>query len=168
VKATALLASLAVAAACAVQAAEPAPVRLVSFELTDQFGTVHRQVFPRDKPLLLLVGDRKGSEEVDAWIAPLKQQCAGRADLAGIADIAGAPRFLRSRITEALRQKRPKPLMLDFEGTVTAGLHCTARTANLFVIDTNGVVRARLSGAADESHLQAARAALATVLPAAD
>lgn len=135
--------------------------RLGSFELADQFGTVHRVAFPREKPLLLLVGDRRGSEEVDAWIDPLKARWGSGAEIAGIADVSGAPRFLRSRIQEGIRKQRPRPLMLDFEGRVTDPLHCMPKTANLLVVDARGRTLLHLTGKPDEAKLERIGTALA-------
>lgn len=134
--------------------------RINSFELTDQFGNTNRVEFPRSRPLLLLIGDRRGSEEVDAWIDPLKQRWGDLADLAGIADVSAAPRFIRGRILEGIRRQRPRPLMLDFEGKVTAPLQCTAKTANLLVVARDGRLLARLTGKPDATKLAAVGAAL--------
>ena len=138
------------------------PTRLSPFELTDQFGTTNRVEFPRSRPLLLLIGDRRGSEEVDAWIEPLKQRWSNLADLAGIADVSAAPRFVRGRIVEGIRRQRPRPLMLDFEGQVTAPLHCTAKTANLLVVARDGRLLVRFTGKPDDTKLAAVGAALAS------
>ncbi len=125
---------------------EASVVRIESFQLTDQFGTAHHVDFPRSRPLLLLVGDRKGSDEIDPWIEPLKKRWSGVSDILGIADVDGIPRFFRSRVTEAIRKSRTKPLLLDFEGRVTRHLPCEKRTANLFAIDREGRVMAHVSG----------------------
>lgn len=135
-------------------------IRIPSFRLPDQFGTEHAFEFPRTKPVLLLIGDRKGSEEVDAWITPLKERWGTVADIAGIADVSAAPRFLRSRITEGIRRQRSRPLMLDFEGKVTDPLRCTAKTANLLVLDPRGRVTARVTGTPDPVRLARVHAAL--------
>lgn len=148
-------------------AAAPAPrppARLSTFTLADQFGTEHHHAFPRARPLLLLVGDRQGSEQVDDWIPVLKKHWGGRADIAGIADVRGAPRFLRERITDAIRRKRPKPVMLDFEGKVVAVLDLVARRANVFVIGLDGTVVAKIAGEVDDARVVGIRDALEPLL----
>ncbi len=125
----------------------PRPHTLASFELPDQFGTRHTFSFPRERPLLLLVGDRRGSEDIDAWVAPLKARWSHVADIHGIADVQAVPRFLKQRVTEAIRKNRPKPLLLDFEGTVTRQLPFERKAANVFVIDPAGRVLAHVHGA---------------------
>jgi len=114
--------------------------------LPDQYGTNHAFAFPRKRPLILLVGDRRGSEEIDPWIEPLKSRWMPIADIAGIADVQGAPRFLRGRITDAIRKTRTKPLLLDFEGKVTETLALKKKTANVFVVSPEGTVLAHVAG----------------------
>ena len=123
-----------------------APIRLESFELTDQFGHRHAVRFPTLRPMLLVIGDRRGSEEIDPWIAPLKQRWGSSADLLGIADVRAVPRFLKSRITEAIRRARPQPLLLDFEGVVTEKLPCKSKAANVFAVGTDGRILAHVHG----------------------
>lgn len=120
--------------------------QIASFQLPDQFGTNHTVRFPRTRPLLLLVGDRRGSEEIDAWIEPLKQRWKDVADIHGIADVQAVPRFLRGRVTEAIRRSRPKPLLLDFEGRVTGGLPCEKKAANVFAVGRDGRLLGHVSG----------------------
>lgn len=127
-------------------AQNPEPVRLESFTLADQFGTHHAVTFPRERPLLLVVGDRRGSEEIDAWIPPLKERWKDLTDMHGIADVQAVPRFLRGRITEAIRKSRPKPLLLDFEGRVTSALPCEKKAANIFAISKEGRILAHVFG----------------------
>lgn len=128
-------------------AARPAAVqRLASFHLPDQFGTNHAYTFPRTRPLLLLVGDRRGSEEIDPWIEPLKKRWKQKADIVGLADVQGAPRFLRGRITEGIRKSRSKSLLLDFDGKVTDTLPLKKKTANIFLIAPDGALLAHVAG----------------------
>ena len=142
----------------------PTP-RLTSFQLPDQYGTNHSFSFPRNRPLILLVGDRRGSEEIDPWIEPLKKRWTQTADIAGLADVQGAPRFLRGRITDAIRKSRTKPLLLDFEGKVTETLALKKKTANIFVVSPDGAVLAHVAGPypsqpESDSRLKALEAAL--------
>ena len=154
-----LTTAAALALTCTGRAASRAATgSLKSFELPDQFGKNHRFDFPRTRPLLLLVGDRKGSEEVDDWIAPLKEHWGKVADIAGIADVHGVPSFLRERIRNGIRERRPRELMLDFDGVVVESLAVTSKTANLFLLDPEGRIAVRVEGKPDEKKLAALRA----------
>jgi hypothetical protein len=140
-------------------------VELSSFELADQFGGTHRYDFPRQRPLILLVGDRKGSEEIDGWIGPLKKHFAATADITGIADMRGIPRFLRERITAAIKKSRPAPVMLDFDGLVTDRLPCVRKVANVFVIGPRGNLVDTVSGVADDARIATLQKAVHSATP---
>lgn len=140
---------------------------LESFALADQFGKTHEVHFPRTRPLLLLVGDRKGSEQIDAWVPVLKEHLGTRADILGLADVGGVPKFFRDRLTRAIQQKHQAPVLLDFERTVTHQLPCTKDTANLFVVDATGNLRASASGTATTNNLAKVIAAVNALAPTA-
>lgn len=142
-------------------------VQLTSFELADQFGDSHRYEFPRQKPLVLLIGDRKGSEEIDGWIPPLKEHFGAKADIAGIADVRSVPRFLRDRITAAIKKSRPIPVMLDYEGTVTDHLPCERKVANVFVLGPRGELIQAVAGAVNQARLETLRTAIQAATPSA-
>ena len=131
--------------------------RLQAFELTDQFGTSHRVDFPRSRPLLLLVSDRRGSAEVDDWIAPLKKHWGHVADITGVADVGGIPSLFRERIRNAIRENRKSPVMLDFEGRVTRQLECADKTANVFLVDPQGRLALAVKGRPDAAKLSRLR-----------
>lgn len=127
---------------------------LASFRLKDQFGKEHRIEFPRARPLLLVVGDRQGSEDVGGWVPPLKERWAHGADIVGVADVSAVPGFLRGRVTEGIRRQMPAyPLLLDFGGGVTEGLGCVRRAANVFLVTTNGTVSVSAHGPVDDAKL---------------
>lgn len=145
---------------------DKSPPQIPTFQLPDQFGAIHPYCFPRKRPLLLLVGDRKGSEQVEAWIAPLKERWAGVSDIAGVADVSAVPRFLWGRIPNAIRRARPAPVMLDFEGDVTGTLRCTPRAADVPVVAPEGWVVTHVSGSPKPGHLDRIATALSPWLPA--
>ncbi len=144
----------------------PPPAALHSFRLPDQFGTNHHHTFPRSRPLLLVVGDRKGVEEVDAWLGPLKQYWGRTTDIAGVADVRAVPRFLRDRVVTGIRKARTHPVMLDFDGTVLASMPCARRTANVFVVRPDGVLATNVTGLPSEAALASLAEALHPLLAA--
>ena len=137
------------------------PVELPTFEMKDQFGKEHRIEFPRPRPVLLLVGDRHGAEEVDRWIPVLKRHWGERADIVGIAVVRGIPRLFHSRVAESVRRSRTQPVLLDFEGTVTTPLEYVRRRPNVYVIAPGGRMEAHVVGVPDEATLGPIRKALA-------
>jgi hypothetical protein len=130
--------------------------RVADFALPDQFGVTNQVRFPRGRPVLLILGDRRGSEQVAGWVLPLKQRWGHGADILGVADVSAAPGFLRARVTESIRrQLTDYPLLLDFAGVVADALHGEKRVANVFLVATNGVVAAATNGAVDDAKLAA-------------
>jgi Glycosyl transferase family 2 len=116
------------------------------FELPDQFGTNHAVIFPRPQPLVLIVADRKGSEQIDAWVMALKARYGRRLELAGVADVGGAPAWVRGMIRKSFRKKYPYPILLDWSGRLPASLHCQKDVANIFLLDPAGRVLASERG----------------------
>lgn len=144
------------AALCAAGATPPtaAPV-LAAFELSDQYGIVHRISFPATNVTLMTVADRQGSEQIDGWIAPLEARYGGRIVIAGIADLSQVPGLLRSMVREKFRKRWVHPVMLDWEGSVARGFHYQKDKANVFVIDREGRMTGHFTGATNEVALTA-------------
>ena len=153
---------LALLAALAVQAAElPSPARApASIELRDQFDAPQKLSFPATNLTLLTIADKKGSAQVDAWIAALKPKCDGRIDIRGLADCGGAPGFFQARIRKRFQETRTYPVMLDWTGQVCAQFGYTKSMANLLVLGRDGVIQARFTGEATPAAIAQAEAAL--------
>jgi len=117
-----------------------------SFELRDQFDAVHRVAFPRTNVIVLTIADKQGNAQIDGWLAPLKEQGAGRVEILGIAAVDGVPKMLRDGVRKKFAHTRKHPVMLDWEGNVTAQFQPRKNLANLYVLDRSGRIAARFSG----------------------
>ena len=152
---TALTGLLLCAALCT---AGPAPTNsepaLAPFELHDQYNIRHKISFPATNVIVLTVADQKGSEQIDGWVAPLKERYGERIAIAGVADVSKVPRLLRSMVRERFKKRRAYPVMLDWEGSVARGLNYHKDEANVFVIDLDGRVSGHFTGATDEVSLR--------------
>ena len=124
------------------------------FELPDQFGTNHLVTFPQAKPMVLIVADRSGSEQIAAWVTALKAHYAGRIELVGVADVGAVPGFLQSTIRKKFRNKYTHPILLDWSGKFPATLHCESEIANVFLLDPTGRVLATEHGECSEAALR--------------
>ncbi len=122
-----------------------------SFELPDQFGTNHVVKFPQPKPMVLIVADRKGAEQIDAWVAALKSRYGGRIEMIGVADVSVAPGWLHGMISKSFRKKYAYPILLDWSGKLPAALRCEKDVANVFLLDPAGMVLATERGECGES-----------------
>ncbi len=124
-----------------------APARV---ELPDQFGKPQLLAFPNSKVTLLAIADKKGSTEVNAWIAALKPRYAGRVDIRGLADMGGVPGFLQGHISRKFQATRQYPVMMDWSGKVCDRFGYRREAANILVIDAEGTIRERVCGAASD------------------
>jgi hypothetical protein len=122
-------------------------------ELRDQHDLPRRLAFPRTNITVLTIADRKGAEQVDGWIDALKARYSDRISLYGIADVRGAPSFLRGTIRRKFQAARPHPIMLDWSGEVCARLKYERDVANLLVFDRNGAILGRFAGRASGTNL---------------
>ncbi len=137
-------------------------------ELRDQFDTLQRLSFPAAKVTVLTIADRKGSEEVDGWIAALKPGYAGRVDFRGLANVAGVPGLFQGRLRKKFQETRKYPVMMDWSGAACAQFGYQREVANLLVIDRDGLIRTRINGGASHAAVVAARAALEAALSSAE
>jgi hypothetical protein len=151
----ALTALFLLAAVCAAPGtptnSEPA---LVPFELRDQYDIPHKISFPATNVTVMTVADKKGSEQIDGWIAPLKERYGGRIAIEGIADMSKVPGLLRSMVREQFKKRRTYPVMLDWDGPVARGFNYHKDEANVFVIDRDGRITGHFTGATNEVALK--------------
>lgn len=126
---------------------EPA---LTPFELRDQYDISHKISFPATNVTVMTVADKIGSEQIDGWIAALKEHYAGQIRIEGIADVSNVPRLLRSMVREQFKKHRKYPVMLDWAGPTVRGFHYHKDEANVFVIDRQGHVTGHFTGTTNE------------------
>jgi len=117
-------------------------------ELRDQFDSPQKLAFPTTNLTLLTIADKKGSAQVDGWVAALKPRCSGRVAIRGLADVGGAPGFVQGRIRKGFQESRQYPVMLDWSGKVCARFGYKKDEANILVLDRNGLIHARFTGVA--------------------
>jgi hypothetical protein len=127
-----------------------------SIELHDQYDSPQKLIFPATNITLLTIADRKGDEQVEGWIAALKPRYAGRIRLCGIADVGGAPAFVRGKIRKRFQETRAHPVMMDWSGKVCAQLSYQRDVANILVLGRTGAILGRFSGLADGPNIVAA------------
>jgi len=135
-----------------------------SIELRDQYDAPHKLVTPLTNLTLLAIADKKGSDQVGAWIAAVKMRYEDQIDIRGLADLAGAPPFLQGRIRKQFQKTCAHPVMLDWSGKVCAQLGYRSGTANILVLGRDGRILARFSGPASESNVREATLTLDAAL----
>lgn len=125
-----------------------------AFVLQDQYDNTHAYGFPKAKVSVLLFADYKGHSQLEPWIRPLYERYRDGINIHGVADLSAVPGFLRGIVRNAFRKQLDYPVMLDWRGTVSERYAYQKGSANLLVIDCEGAIKLRLSGAATDAKLQ--------------
>jgi hypothetical protein len=131
-----------------------------STELRDQYNRPQRLDFPSTNVVVLTIADRKGSEQIQEWVAALHSRYAGRIDLRGIADVGSVPEWLRGRVRKKFQETLTYPVMLDWSGKTCPQFGFKPDVANILIIDRDGSIQARLSGSAQRSSIAEACSAI--------
>ncbi len=120
-----------------------------SFTLADQYNRPRTIAFPTGKPLVLMLGDRGGSEQIEPWVRELYQRYGDSVEIQGIAILRGVPSPIRPIIRSQLRSRAPKSVLLDWGGAVADMYRCQSDVCNVIVLDRQGristIVRGGLS-----------------------
>lgn len=133
-------------------------------ELHDQHQKLQALSFPATNVTFLTIADRKGSEQIAAWITVLKARPAGPVDIRGLADVGSVPSLLRGRIRKRFQESILYPVMMDWSGDVCAKFRYVPDRANVVIIDRNGRIAGRFSGEASVTNLAAAFAVMEQAL----
>ena len=122
--------------------------------LHDQFDAPQELLFPSTNVTLLTIADRKGSEQIAGWIAPLKRRFGTHIDIRGIADVSKVPRLLQGLIRMRFQKLLTYPVMMDWSGEVVGAFTYVPNKANVLVLDGSGRIFQRISGEANEKAVQ--------------
>jgi hypothetical protein len=128
-------------------------ITLGSFELKDQHQRSHHFDFPRTNLFILTVADQKGSEQIAAWVRPLKERFPEGLPIEGVADVSSVPGLLRPLVRREFKNKFERPVMLDWSGDLVKQLNCQPGVANVFAVATNGALLWNSFGAAEANKL---------------
>jgi hypothetical protein len=116
---------------------------LITFRLKDQFDRLHTYGRYRRAALLVIWGDRQGSEHLPAWHRVLTDSLADR--LAGyhlrllpVAHTQGAPFFIKGKIKQNFRDRMTAPVLLDWDGEFRSAYNPVQDRCNLFLFDETG------------------------------
>jgi hypothetical protein len=142
--------------------------RAISFQLEDQTGKKTAIAFPRSKPIILAIADQDGSKQMEAWITPLYQRYTESIDIEGIADVAGIPPLVRGIAKGVISALVKQPVMLDWDGVAVRHFGAQKKRTNIIIIDDQGPVHGKISGAASPDSLAAVQAKIDALLAAAN
>ena len=125
-----------------------------SIELHDQYDAPQKLSFPTTNVTVLTIADKKGSEQIDGWVVELKKRYAGHIALSGIAEVGGVPSLMQGMVRKKFQKLHTYPVMMDWSGVVVKHFNPQKDCANVFVIDAQGRILKRFSGAAGEESLR--------------
>jgi len=123
--------------------------------LRDQFDVPQRLAFPTTNVFLFTIADKKGSEQIAGWVAPVKERFEAKVEICGIADVSAVPRPLRGLVRRKFRQAQTHPVMLDWTGDTVKAFGCVSDQVNVLVVDGEGRILMRVVGPASEEKLRA-------------
>ncbi len=164
VKPAALLLALAVAGFSAEQGTN-APVSIADFTLTDQHGVTNHFTTPRTNLSFIVVADHKGSDQLEKWIQFVHDRHVGALAIIGVADVAKVPAPLRPLVRRAFVKDVKHPVLLDWSGAVVKLFQPRPNMANIYLVQTNGVVAAHWAGAASPARLEEVTQAIRAASP---
>jgi hypothetical protein len=116
--------------------------------LHDQFGAPQILVFPTTNITVLTIADRKGSEQISAWVLGIKRRFANGFNIRGLADVSAVPGPLHSLVRRKFQRVQAYPVMMDWTGDAVKRFSYTRGKANLLVLDTRGRIAKRYCGEA--------------------
>jgi hypothetical protein len=122
--------------------------------LRDQFDAAQRLAFPTTNIFLFTIADKKGSEQIAGWVAPIKERFEARVEICGIADVSAVPRLLRGTVRKKFRQAQTYPVMLDWTGETVKAFGCVSDQVNVFVVDGEGRILKRVTGPVSHAALR--------------
>jgi hypothetical protein len=121
--------------------------QITGFSLQDQFGDTHEYRFPKNKISVVLVADRRGSDQIPGWVKPIQSRFQQQIDIDGIADVSKVPGWLQDLVRGGIRRQLDYPILLDWQGSVCDQFHYKEGRVNLFILDQTGAVRRHINGA---------------------
>jgi hypothetical protein len=125
-----------------------------TISLRDQFDAPQKLSFPTTNIILFTIADKKGSEQIAGWVAPVKERFNERVEICGIADVSAVPRPLRGLVRKKFRQAQSYPVMLDWTGDTVKAFGCVSDQVNVFIVDGEGRILSRAFGPASEAKLR--------------
>jgi hypothetical protein len=126
---------------CTVAAAEPLEVggTLLAFDIEDQHGTPHR--VDESISLILFSRDMDGGKLLTSAMEGHDAAFLQERRAVSVADISGMPRLVARLFALPKMRRRPYPVLLDRDGTLTANLPDREGVATLIFLDRLVMVR---------------------------
>lgn len=122
------------------------------FAIKDQYDQEVQLSSQRGQPVLLVYGDRLGSDYMGVWAAAVRQSAeASSVKVLRIANLRAVPSLLRSYVKRQFLKpytdgKPNLPVVLDWDAEVGRLYGFTEDLTNVYLIDEHGTLRYRACG----------------------
>ncbi len=139
-----LVAAAAVASLTAVAAAGAQPeTTLIDFSFEDQFGRTYTHESWPGRGLIVVAGDRKGSQFTSRWSGALRTglEERGRGDayrIVGLSHLDSVPRLLRRMILKKFPQDEESWVLLDWNGRFADAYGFEKDSCNVWAFSAEG------------------------------
>jgi len=106
---------------------------LISFSLQDQFDSLHTDQDYEDQLTILIASDKKGEPYNEMWGEVVENHFADSVQYKQllVADLEGAPRFIKRFLVSILPKDRP--VLLDWKGVFDKAYSLTPEKSNILV-----------------------------------
>jgi hypothetical protein len=139
------------------------------FVSNDQYGQVFRLTAHRSRPVLLICGDRLGSDYMGVWARAVRQSAeADTVEVVRVANLHAVPPYFHTFVIHQFQGKNSdgtasSPVLLDWDGVLAKTLGFTDDLTNVYLIDTRGWLSYRASGKGTSDETQKLVAAIGTL-----
>jgi hypothetical protein len=129
-----------------VTAAERAPeTMLIQFEIKDQFDRPHAERELQDRSVLVLCGDRKGSQYQSQWTTALRDSLRSRGypesiTLVEAADLRDVPFFVKGSVKQKFPREEAAWVLMDWKGRFAKAYDLQKDKCNIVLFDHSGVL----------------------------
>ena len=123
------------------------------FTLMDSYDKPFALSFPREKPVVLSIGDQGAEDQTDHWRKPLEKRYGERVENCAVAWLEAIPSLMHGAVTKIIQTGYGWVLM-DWTGAVSKRYRCKSNGANIFVISTDGFILFEAHGDATKKRMQ--------------
>ncbi|MCK4826054.1 hypothetical protein KA005_60460 [bacterium] len=126
-------------------------IKLISFEIEDQFDRVYTENSWQDSILIIVGSDKDGSQYNPIWgkaiydtlqkelpELPVKQ--------VGLADVSGVPFFLKGFVRGKFPEEPEKWVLMDWDGTFAESYNFVEEECNILIFDLRRILVHQTSG----------------------